>query len=69
MHYCFLPDCANLEEELMAVASHQRETEEQATQQSTQIKNMLNQYNDIVSFYQSMHEVDGGRHIICCLKE
>lgn len=39
----------------MAVASRQRETEEQATQQSTQIKNMLNQYNDIVSFYPSMH--------------
>lgn len=56
-HLLFFSDCANLEEELMAVASHQRETEEQTAQQSTQIKNMLNQYNDIVSFYQSLHEV------------
>ncbi|XP_050726811.1 uncharacterized protein LOC127003805 [Eriocheir sinensis] len=44
-----IKDCANLEEELMAVAGHQRETEEQTTQQSTQIKNMLNQYNDIIN--------------------
>lgn len=41
----------------MAVAGHQRETEEQTTQQSTQIKNMLNQYNDIVSFCLTMHNV------------
>lgn len=39
----------------MGVSSQQRETEELATQQSTQIKNLLNQYNDIVSFYHSMY--------------
>ncbi|KAG0727575.1 Dynactin subunit 3 [Chionoecetes opilio] len=42
-----IKDCSNLEEELMGVGSRQRETEELATQQSTQIKNLLNQYNDI----------------------
>lgn len=53
----FSTDCANLDEELTTVHGHQRETEEKATEQSTQIKNLLNQYNDIVSFYQECASV------------
>ncbi|XP_063859510.1 uncharacterized protein LOC135100479 [Scylla paramamosain] len=44
-----IKDCANLDEELTTVHGHQRDTEEKATEQSTQIKNLLNQYNDIIN--------------------
>lgn len=44
------PDTPNLSDELIQIANKHSQDEEAATAQSMQIKNMLDQYNAIVSF-------------------
>lgn len=46
----WFPDTPNLSDELIQIANKHNQDEEAASAQSLQIKNMLDQYNAIVSF-------------------